>query len=201
MITILDYGMGNISSIANMIKKVGGEVRISNKISDLETTDKIILPGVGAFDSGMEKIYPFQEVLSRRVLYDKVPILGICLGAQLLTRCSQEGIMGGLDFVNAEVVKLYFSDGTKVPHMGWNYVEKLDESSLIFNYKKGTKFYFVHSYHIVCYDIKDIILTTSYGDKKFTAAFQKDNIYGVQFHPEKSHKYGMWLMKNFVEKC
>lgn len=193
--------MGNINSIANMIKKVGGQAKITNKISDLEIADSIILPGVGAFDSGMEKIKPYIPILNKKINKEKIPILGICLGAQLLTSRSEEGKSSGLVYIDAEVIKFNFNDNTKIPHMGWNYVEQCSNSPLLNNYKKGIKFYFVHSYHIVCYDANDIILLCSYGGKKFVAAFQHNNIYGVQFHPEKSHKHGMWLMKNFVEKC
>lgn len=202
-IVIIDYGMGNLGSIQNMFKAVGAEAIISNKLEVIKSAHKIVLPGVGAFDNGIENIKKMGllPILNDLVLTKKVPVLGICLGMQLMTQKSEEGKLAGLGWIKAETKKFQSANGLKVPHMGWNNVKVKKDHFLVKDLAKDARFYFVHSYQVVCQDEKDILLETNYGGV-FTAAFQKENIMGVQFHPEKSHKFGMQLMKNFAEvKC
>ncbi len=201
MITIVNYGLGNIGSIENMLKKIGvTEILVSSNHEEILKSDKLILPGVGSFDAGMEKINSsgLVNVLNEAVLINKVPILGICLGMQLMTKHSEEGEKSGFGWVDAETVKFDFNkQNIKVPHMGWNYVDILD-NGLKANLPPNPKFYFVHSYFVKCNNIKDIMITCDY-EGKFVAGFKKDNVMGVQFHPEKSHKHGMAFFRYFVE--
>lgn len=206
MIIIIDYGMGNLGSIANMLKKIGAAAAmITTQIPEIEQADKIILPGVGAFDHGMKNLADLGliSILHERVLNEKVPILGICLGMQLLTTCSEEGTLPGLDWIDAETKRFNFDHlqtSFKIPHMGWNTLAIPRQNHPLFtNLYERSRFYFVHSYHVVCKNSKDVLATTFYG-YDFVSAVAKDNIYGVQFHPEKSHKFGMQLLKNFVER-
>ncbi len=200
-IVIVSYGLGNLGSIKNMLKKVGYPSVISGDPEDIASADKLILPGVGAFDNGMKHIVDtgLLPVLNRKALEEKTPLLGICLGMQLLAKSSQEGKLDGLGWIDAEVIKFDFTDQPqlKIPHMGWNFVHKAGDSPLTENLDGKTRFYFVHSYHVVCRNADDIVLTCDYGGE-FTCAVQRDNIMGVQFHPEKSHRFGMQLLKNFA---
>ena len=204
MIVIIDYGIGNLMSIKNMLKKAGfGDVIISSKEEDILTADKLILPGVGNFDYGMTHLENagFIDTLNKKVLHDKTPILGICLGAQLLTKGSEEGNRSGLSWVNAKTVRfdpLKMSSNHKVPHMGWGDVKLRKESKLFDNMPSAARFYFVHSYHIQCEHAVDELLSCDYG-YMFTAGIEHENIIGVQFHPEKSHKFGLTLLRNFVQ--
>ena len=201
MIIIIDYQMGNVGSIKNMLKYIGKESIISSKIEDIEKADKLILPGVGAFDNGIRNLKELIPTLNKKVVEEKTPILGICLGMQLMTKCSEEGKLKGLNWINAETKKFNLDTNKyRVPHMGWNLLTIKNKSSLFKNISNDSKFYFVHSYYVVCNDKNDIASTTNYG-YEFTSSFQKDNIYGTQFHPEKSHKFGMEILKNFVENC
>jgi len=197
MITIINYGLGNLGSIQNMLKKIGVESVIASKYDEVKKAEKIILPGVGKFDAGMKGIEKanIKEILDYKALCEKVPILGICLGMQLLTRKSQEGTLPGLGWIDAEVLRFHLDGNFKIPHMGWNETELVGESALTENLD-GARFYFVHSYYVKMCNENETILKTEYGIN-FTSAFQHENIYGVQFHPEKSHKYGMQLLKNF----
>jgi imidazole glycerol-phosphate synthase subunit HisH len=205
MTTIIDYGVGNIGSIANMLKKVGEESVITSSLDQIEEAQKLILCGIGAFDDGMTKLAEMNlvPVLRRKVLEEKVPILGVCLGMQLFTHGSEEGNMPGLGFVEAQTRKFDFSIKSsggrtlRIPHMGWNLVEQSKPSSLLSDMYPDPRFYFVHSYHVVMDDHQDVLLQSEYGFK-FTAAFEHKNIIGVQFHPEKSHKFGIKLYENFV---
>jgi len=202
-IVIVNYGMGNLGSIQNMFRHIGVESVISDSVSDIENADKLVLSGVGAFDSGMKNISDlgFIPVLNSKVLSDKTPVLGICLGMQLFAESSEEGNLSGLGWINADAVRFNFNDDSdrlKIPHMGWNLVN-LQRNSILFNgLSDESRFYFVHSYHLICREKEDVICTTNYG-YNFPSAVEKENIHGVQFHPEKSHKFGMKLLKNFAE--
>ena len=200
MIVVINYGMGNLGSIENMIKKIGYKCIITSDLEDIKNANKLILPGVGSFDSGMKNLKElgFIEVLNQKVIIDKIPILGICLGMQLMAKNSEEGTSDGLGWVDA-VSKKFISDTLKVPHMGWNIINHQKKSKLFDEYESEKRFYFVHSYYVNCNQKGDILTTTNYG-KDFTSSFEKENVIGVQFHPEKSHNFGMKLLKNFIEK-
>lgn len=204
MVVIIDYEVGNLTSIKKMLKKVGcPDAMISGRVEDIEKATKLILPGVGHFDYGMKQLKGsgLLEALNKRVLVDKVPILGICLGAQLLTKGSEEGIEKGLGWIDAETVKFNsnkLSSNLKIPNMGWTDVVYKKEAALFKDMPSDSRFYFVHTYHMVCNQREDIAVTATYG-YEFTAGFIKDNIIGMQFHPEKSHKYGMQFLRNFID--
>ena len=203
MIIIVDYKMGNLGSILNMLKKIGVQAIVSSLPEDILQADKLILPGVGAFDNGMANLKESSllSVLNEKVLAKKTPILGICLGMQLLTRRSAEGRLEGLGWVEADTVRFRFGkeeSTLKVPHMGWNTVRFKPGSILSSGLENEARFYFVHSFHVVCDREENVAGKTFYG-YEFSSAIQNGNIMGVQFHPEKSHKYGLRLLKNFVE--
>lgn len=200
MIVIVNYNMGNVGSVYNMIKKIGFEALITSNINEIEKAKKIILPGVGAFDNGIINLKKLGliEILEYKVFKERVPILGICLGMQLMTKKSEEGELQGLSWIDAET-KRFVSDTYKIPHMGWNYVKIIKDSDLFSSEFSEWRFYFVHSYYVECYN-KDDILTTTFYIHDFVSSFQRENIIGVQFHPEKSHKFGMMLLKNFITK-
>lgn len=203
MIAIIDYNMGNIASIENMLKRIGSEVVVTSDISVLQKAEKLILPGVGSFDYGMKNLHTLGivDALKEMVLKSGKPILGICLGMQLLTEDSEEGSLPGLGFFKAHTKRFpseWCGQKQKVPHMGWNYVFAKEDTQLFKNSLKDMRFYFVHSYYVECEYEDEVIGTTEYGTR-FASAIGRDNIFGVQFHPEKSHKYGMNLLKNFAE--
>jgi glutamine amidotransferase len=201
MIIIIDYGLGNVRSIYAKVEQMNEPVTVSSDICTIENADKIILPGVGAFDFGIENIRKLgiREILDKKVTRDKIPVLGICLGMQLFTRKSEEGKLPGLGYIDAETKK--FSIGTptdlNIPHMGWNTITINMESPLLNGIENNSRFYFVHSYHVICDHIENIMASTLYG-YEFPSIIQQDNIFGVQFHPEKSHRLGIHLIKNFV---
>jgi imidazole glycerol-phosphate synthase subunit HisH len=201
MNVIIDYGMGNLGSVKNMIKKVGSNAIISSDPRDIMQSQKLILPGVGSFDQGMINLKQrgLLEVLNQRVLIEKVPILGICLGFQLLSKSSEEGQLPGLGWIAADTKKFKFDAdlNLKTPHMGWNEVYFKSPSLIFRDWRNEARFYFVHSYHVVCHDLHIISSVSNHG-YEFVSSIQNDNIYGVQFHPEKSHKYGMMLLRNFL---
>jgi glutamine amidotransferase len=199
MISILNYGMGNLGSVFNMFKRIGIEVQIIDRPEDLLAAKKILLPGVGAFDNAMKRIAEggFLEVLNEKALVEKTPILGICLGMQLLTRGSEEGTLPGLGWIAADTVRFPNQTGLKVPHMGWNLVHPASPSPLTVSLPDHSRFYFVHSYRVHVDDERNSILKCTDG-VDFDAAVQHENIYGAQFHPEKSHKFGMHLLENFA---
>ncbi len=205
MITIIDYGMGNLGSVKNMFKKVGETAIISSDKNDIKNATKILLPGVGAFDNAMKNLDDLDliDIIKEKVLVDKTPIMGICLGMQLLTKGSEEGKLAGFGFIDAYAKKFYFSsfdETLPIPHMGWNKVYLQKESKLLQEgEERENRFYFVHSYAVSCENREDVLTTTNYG-YEFVSSFEKNNIIGCQFHPEKSHKFGMKLFKNFVEK-
>ena len=199
MITVIDYGMGNLGSVFNMFKKIGVASKITSDLEEIKTATKLLLPGVGSFDKAMQRINDsgIKKVLDYKVLKEETPILGICLGMQLLTNNSEEGIEKGLGYINASTKKFSFQDKKmKVPHMGWNLVEKSTSSLLTTNFEEESRFYFVHSYYVEVEKQENSILKTTYG-LEFDSAIQHKNVYGAQFHPEKSHKFGMKLLDNF----
>ena len=201
MITIVDYGMGNLGSVFNMFKKIGIASKITSDLDDIKTATKLLLPGVGSFDKAMYRINDsgIKKILDYKVLREQTPILGICLGMQLLTNSSEEGIEKGLGYINASAKKFSFQDKKmKVPHMGWNLVEKSTSSLLTKDFEEESKFYFVHSYYVEVENQENSILKTRYG-LEFDSAIQHKNVYGAQFHPEKSHKFGMKLLDNFAK--
>lgn len=200
-IVIIDYGMGNVGSINNMLKYLGARAVISADHEVIKKADKLILPGVGHFDRAMDNINnkSLFDVLSEMALTKRVPFLGICLGMQLMCNASEEGSAKGLGFVNAEVKKFNFHDNNelKIPHMGWNYITPSKTSNLLIGLEEKSRFYFVHSYFVDCAHATDKLTTTHYGND-FVSAFEHDNLIGVQFHPEKSHRFGINLFKNFL---
>jgi len=200
MITIINYGMGNLGSILNMLKKIGQQALITDSLSVIEKAEKLLLPGVGSFDHAIKRINEngFNEVLNYKALEEKIPILGICLGMQLITKGSEEGVLPGLGWIDATTIRFPRNNGLKVPHMGWNIVKSSTISPLTKSLPEESRFYFVHSYYVRVANENNSILKTNYGIE-FDSAIQKENIYGAQFHPEKSHKFGMQLLKNFSE--
>ena len=201
MIIIVDYGMGNLRSVLNKFKRLNIPAEISSDPKVIESAGKLILPGVGHFSNGVKKLkeYSLWDILNQKVIEDKVPILGICLGMQLFAKHSEEGDVEGLGWLNAEVKRFEIIDKIKwkVPHMGWNSIKKYKDSILFKDVKKDSLFYFVHSYHIVCNGENDILASTNY-DYDFVSAVEKGNIYGTQFHPEKSHDWGVKILENFA---
>lgn len=205
MLTIVDYGMGNIGSILNMLKKIGVQGNISSDPSVVESANKLILPGVGAFDQGMSNLKErgLIEPLTRAVMEKKTKVIGICLGMQLFCKRSEEGTLPGLSWLDAEVIRFNFQGANnenqrlKIPHMGWNTVTVKKSLSVSEGITDETRFYFVHSYHLKCNNAGDELLSATYG-YPFPAAIANENLFGVQFHPEKSHRFGMQLLKNFA---
>ena len=203
VVSILDYGAGNIGSIVNMIKYLGGESRVISNANQILSAERLILPGVGHFDHCMSKLS--QNDLSR-VLIDYIkekerPVLGICVGAQMMTNGSEEGRLPGLGLFDASVVhfsKLVEGFNLRVPHMGWNEIDICLKNEFTSNMYEKSRFYFVHSYFLKSNVEKDIMFRARYGDF-FTAGLQRDNLYAVQFHPEKSHKYGKRIFENFLK--
>jgi glutamine amidotransferase len=200
MITIVNYGLGNLGSIFNMLKKIGVPSMIASDPGIIAQAEKIILPGVGHFDRAMENIDQsgLRDILDKKALMEKVPILGICLGMQILTKGSEEGNLPGLGWVPAKTVRFNFppESSLKIPHMGWNIVNRSTPSILTEGFVGEFRFYFVHSYHVIVEDELHSILKTNHG-YSFDSGIQNRNIFGVQFHPEKSHKFGMRLLENF----
>jgi len=203
---IVDYGMGNSKSVANMLRKIGVSSLVTDNPEELKLLSKIVLPGVGSFESAMMKLKErgLDKFLKDKANEKKTAILGICLGMQLLSKGSEEGLSPGLGLIEGKVKKFNFSnlskDNLKIPHMGWNVVStnEANNVSIFEKVPQPMRFYFVHSYHFVCSNPDNLLATTYYG-YKFASAVVKENIYGVQFHPEKSHKFGMKLLKNFTE--
>lgn len=203
MISIIDYGLGNLGSIKNMFKWIGVNSEIVSSVSEIQKAEKILLPGVGSFDRAMKNIdeMGIRSVLDTKAKTEKIPILGICLGMQLLTDGSEEGKLDGLSWIPGKTKRFKFSDKkVKVPHMGWNTVNIIDNNQgIVQNLGDEPRFYFVHSYYVKVNEHKNKLLETAYGDLVFDSAIQNENIFGAQFHPEKSHKFGMQLLKNFAE--
>ena len=186
-----------------MLKKLGVQSVIAKDGNAIKAATKMILPGVGAFDAGMTQLNStgLKPYLDEAVLQKEVPVLGICLGMQLMTEGSEEGSLPGLGWIKAEVARFnpQESECLKVPHMGWNVVRREKDSPLLSLLNDRARFYFVHSYHVKCCERDDVLLAANHGSISFDAAFERENLLGVQFHPEKSHRYGMSLLKSFVE--
>lgn len=202
MVGIINYGLGNLGSIQNMLKVIGEKSIISADVEELNKCDRYILPGVGAFDAGMTKLNESKLVdyIKGKTLDEHKPLLGICLGMQLLGRKSEEGSQPGLGLIPFENIRFRLENSDlKVPHMGWDIVEFKQESPLLRNLEGIQRYYFVHSYHAVCDKEENVLMTCNYG-YEFACAVVKDNIMGVQFHPEKSHDFGMALLTNFVKE-
>lgn len=203
MITIVDYGTSNLGSMRNMLKKLGVKSTIASCPQVLDDAAKIIVPGVGSFDAGMKKLTEsgMLEVLTRKATVEKVPVLGVCLGMQLMTRGSEEGRLSGLGWIDGKTVgfRRDVDPGIRIPHMGWNSVQASKKSAVLEGLQSAPRFYFAHSFFVSLVDSQDLLLEAAYGSQSFAAAFEKDNLVGVQFHPEKSHRYGMLLIRNFAE--
>lgn len=202
MIVIVDYGLGNPASVRNMLRKGEHESVVTADPGAIRSAARLILPGVGAFDHGMQNLADrgLIDALNEAVLERKAPILGICLGLQLMSRRSEEGMLPGLGWLSADTIRFQFpdtADPLRVPHMGWNTVTKTCESFLSAGMCNDARFYFVHSYHVRCDDPSDVVLTAPYGGSVVAAAV-RGNVAGTQFHPEKSHKFGLALLKSFA---
>ncbi len=192
-IAIVDYGMGNLRSAYRGLEKGSAKPLITDRVEEIEASDAIVLPGVGAFEDAMANLYPLREVIIREA--EKKPLLGICLGLQLLFTSSEEGEGEGLNLIRGRVVRL--PSGVKIPHMGWNSIEVKRDSRLLDGIKSGDYFYFVHSYYAL--PEEDVVVaTTSYG-VEVPAIVEKGNVFATQFHPEKSGRLGLRLLKNFVD--
>lgn len=203
MIAIIDYGSGNIQAIKNIYKRLNIECEFVSKPDGLKNADKIILPGVGAFDESMRQLSEsgMQTALDEYVIAKKIPVLGVCVGMQIMASRSDEGELSGLGWFNANVRRFdpnVIKHKPKIPHMGWNSVYPVREHSVFNNVDQDTGFYFLHSYYFESQDDSDVLAQTHYGDK-FSCAVNKENIFGFQFHPEKSHQNGINLFKNFAE--
>ena len=201
MITIVDYGIGNTGSLCNMFKRIGVKTHIVSDPEVLQSSVKLLLPGVGAFDSAMSQINErpgLREVLQYKAMVQKVPVLGVCLGMQLLTHSSEEGQLPGLSWIPGKTLRFPRIDGLKVPHMGWNRAVRHTPSLMTNHLGEDTMYYFVHSYYVKT-DYPELSIMRSRYGVEFDSAIGCDNIYGVQFHPEKSHRFGMQILKNFAE--
>lgn len=201
MIAIINYGLGNIRAFANLYKRLNMSYKIVSREDDLINATKIILPGVGAFDQAMELLQKsgMREALDNIVLRDKIPVLGICVGMQILAYSSEEGKLPGLGWIDGVVKKIDAStllQTTRLPHMGWNNIRPTGNNRLFHGLDDNARFYFLHSYYFQCHNNNNVIALTEYGEQ-FACAVNSENIYGVQFHPEKSHMNGIQLLKNF----
>jgi len=200
MIAIINYGLGNLASIQNMCKRLSIEAEITNNPEKISQASKLILPGVGHFEKGMENLHAsgLTPLLNELVIEKERPILGICLGAQLMTKHSQEGDVDGLGWIDATTIRFDQSknNGLKVPHMGWSEIHLTKKNPLWLDLPPEPRFYFVHTYHFL-FKNKEEISATSIYSYDFACAFKKENIFGTQFHPEKSHKFGMKVLENF----
>lgn len=201
MISIIDYGMGNLGSMLNMFKRIGVKATIESDPALIQQSEKLVLPGVGAFDSAMtciNCIAGLRDVLDHKALVEHTPILGVCLGMQLLTSSSEEGALPGLGWIPGVTTRFPKQEGLKVPHMGWNVALPSAPSRLTAQVGDEPRYYFVHSYCVHVDDPTHSLMTTHYGID-FDSAIGNENIFGVQFHPEKSHRFGMQILKNFAE--
>lgn len=203
MITIIDYGSGNINAIGNIYKNLKIPYRIATTPNSVVGAEKLFLPGVGAFDETISKLDEtgFRSVLDTEVLVHKVPILGICVGMQILAESSEEGKLSGLGYIKGRVKTMdetLLVGKPKLPHLGWNTISLTRPNPLFEKIDPEIGFYFLHTYYFDCSNSVDIVASTHYG-KTFASAVNRDNIFGVQFHPEKSHKNGIQLLHNFAK--
>jgi glutamine amidotransferase len=203
MITIIDYGVGNINAFVNVYKRVNVPIKIAKTVGDLDNAQKLILPGVGHFDHAMSELIKsgMREKIDELVMVNKVPVIGICVGMQMMGNSSDEGKMEGLKWIDASIKKFdeaKIQQVTRLPHMGWNDVNPVISNPLFEGLEKNALFYFLHSYYFECNNTVDILATSEYGGQ-FTCAAHHDNVYGIQFHPEKSHHYGEILLHNFAK--
>lgn len=202
MITIIDYGAGNLISVAMTLRKLGSQVRITSAVDDVAKAEKLLLPGVGSLGTGMDNLRERNliDVLNQKVLVDHTPILGICLGLQMFTRYSEEGDAAGLAWIDAETRRFQFpaESPLRVPHIGWNEVVWRKEHPVVQGIPSGSCFFFAHSYAVRCMNPEDVLATTSYGSD-YHSAVQKNNIIGIQFHAEKSHQHGFQLLRNVLQ--
>jgi imidazole glycerol-phosphate synthase subunit HisH len=200
MITIVNYGVGNLASIKNMLKKAGFDAVLATEKSEIEQASKLILPGIGAFDHCMSEFNKsgLREMVTKKALGDNTPLLGICVGLQMLMENSEEGVEPGLGWIKGKTIKFKKEalGDLKIPHMGWTNVQIVKDTPVTRDLGNEPRFYFVHSYYVQPEDQSDTMLTATYG-YEFTAAVNRNNIFGAQFHPEKSHKYGMKILENF----
>lgn len=203
MIAIIDYGLGNVRAFANVYKKLNIPAVIVKQAEALKNASKVILPGVGAFDHAMQRLEKsgMKQILEEIVLQHNVPVLGVCVGMQMLACSSEEGSLPGLRWIDGEVKRFKpsaFKQSIRVPHMGWNNVKPVKINGLLQGLGLDARFYFLHSYYMHCKNSEDVIAVTEYGDA-FASAINHGNIYGVQYHPEKSHQWGIQLLKNYAE--
>lgn len=205
MLTLIDYGVGNINAFLNIYKQLNIPARTAKNVSELEGASKVILPGVGHFDYAMKKFIEsgMRETVDHMVKVEKKPVVGICVGMQMMANRSDEGDMPGLGWIDADVRKFspeQMSANLPLPHMGWNNIRVARETPLLQNLGEIPRYYFLHSYYFECKEKQNEIAEADYGFS-FTCAANNENVYGVQFHPEKSHHFGIQLLKNFAELC
>ena len=205
IIHIVDYGLGNLGSILNMYRRIGIKTILTSEPDEIMKAERLLLPGVGAFDCGMQNLRErgLLEALHEKSMIEKVPTLGICLGMQLLTETSEEGKEKGLAWIRGRTVDMRkfakAQENLKFPHIGWNYINIENNHYLCRNMPEEPRFYFVHGYMVVCDDVSDVVAKTDYGSISMVSICHRENVAGAQFHPEKSHKFGMQLLKNFSE--
>jgi glutamine amidotransferase len=203
MITIIDYGLGNVLAFANVYSRLNIPFAVAKYSQDLVSATKLILPGVGSYDHAMQQLNQsgMRMMVEKLVTNRCIPVLGICVGMQMLAKSSSEGTLPGLGWIDGEVKKFDISlmpRGTNLPHMGWNDVKPVVDGGLFKDMRQDARFYFLHSYYFECHRQSDVLAVTDYGGQ-FSCAVKRDNVYGVQFHPEKSHNFGSQLLKNFAE--
>lgn len=203
MITIIDYGLGNVLAFVNVYTRLNIPVAVAKTAADLAGATRLILPGVGSFDHAMERLNQsgMRDALETLVVQQRMPVMGICVGMQMLAKASDEGRLPGLGWIDGQVRKFDLATmpaGSNLPHMGWNDVNPTADGGLFKGLEKDARFYFLHSYYFECAQEANVLAVTDYGPD-FSCAVRRDNVYGVQFHPEKSHHFGSQLLRNFAE--